>query len=70
MCQDCCRCPEGLTPLLDRRVIVATKYGEITGFLRAIGETFLEVAETDPRLELTVIPCAHICHIRPALLPS
>lgn len=63
---ECCRCPDGLVPLLDRRVIVATKCGEITGFFRAVGETFLEVEETDPRLELTVIQCQQICHVRSA----
>lgn len=64
MDQECCRCPEGLVPFLDRKVTVYTKCGEITGFLRAFGESFIEVEETDPRLDLTIIQCAQICHIR------
>lgn len=64
MSEICCRCPEGLVALLDRRVVVATKCGEVTGFLRAVGETFVEVEEADPRWDLTVIPCSHICHVR------
>ncbi|NMB02567.1 MAG: hypothetical protein GX971_13790 [Firmicutes bacterium] len=61
---DCCQCPEGLVPLLDRRVLVDTKCGEITGILRAFGETFLEVEELDPRFELTIIQCGKICYVR------
>jgi hypothetical protein len=63
MTVDCCRCPEGLVPFLDRRVKVATKCGDIVGILRAIGETFLEVEESDPRGILTVIQCGTICYI-------
>ena len=60
---DCCRCPEGLVPFLDRMVKVATKCGDITGVLRAIGETFIEVEESDHRIVLTVVQCAQICYI-------
>ena len=63
---ECCRCPDGLVPLLDRKVIVATKCGEITGFLRAVGETFPEVEEKDPRLELAVHQVTQIRHVRAA----
>lgn len=61
---ECCQCPEGLVPFLDRRVTVAIKCGEINGFLRAFGETFLEVEETDPRFELTIIQCTKVCYVR------
>ncbi|NLL47272.1 MAG: hypothetical protein GX249_01690 [Firmicutes bacterium] len=64
MARNCCLCPEGLVMFLDRRVLVQTKCGEIKGFLRAFGETFLEVQEENPKLELTVIQCAHVCSIR------
>jgi hypothetical protein len=49
---------------LDRRVVVSTKCGEIRGILRAFGETFLEVEEDNPKLDLTVIQCGQICSIR------
>jgi len=49
MTSDCCRCPLGLEPFLDREVEVVTKCGKIRGILRAIGETFLEVEEADPK---------------------
>jgi len=38
-----------LEPFLDREVEVVTKCGKIRGILRAIGETFLEVEEADPK---------------------
>jgi|GEM_PF-571680 hypothetical protein len=60
----CCRCPDGLIPLLDRRVVVVTKCGEISGTLRAVGDTFLEIEETHPRLQLTVVQCEQICYVR------
>ncbi|WP_353892415.1 hypothetical protein PRVXH_001762 [Proteinivorax hydrogeniformans] len=60
----CCLCPEGLEPLLDRKVKVATKCGDITGILRAFGETFLEVEEDDFKTVLTVIQCEKVCYIR------
>lgn len=60
----CCNCPVNqLVPFLDRRVKVVTKCGEITGILRAIGETFIEVEESDHRFVLTVIQCAVICYV-------
>jgi len=64
MIWECCRCPMGLEPYLDRRVEVATKCGLVKGVLRAIGETFLEVQEEDPKFELTIIQCAKVCWIR------
>lgn len=64
MCIDCCQCPEGLVPFLDRRVIVSTKCGEIRGILRAVGETFLEIQEDNPKTELTVIQCGQVCFVR------
>lgn len=64
MCLDCCTCPEGVVMFLDRRVVVSTKCGEIRGILRAFGETFLEVEEDNPKLDLTVIQCGQICSIR------
>lgn len=60
----CCRCPEGLIPLLDRQVKVQTKCDTILGVLRAFGETFLEVEEADTELELTVIQCGTVCYIK------
>ncbi len=62
MFRNCCQCPEGLILFLDRRVVVETKCGEIKGFLRAFGETFLEVQED--KVELTVIQCAQVCSVR------
>lgn len=59
-----CQCPEGLVPLLDRRVVVATKCGEVAGILRAFGETFLEVEELDPRFDLTIIQCEQVCYVK------
>lgn len=64
MCLDCCTCPEGLVMFLDRSVVVSTKCGEIQGILRAFGETFLEVEENNPTLELTVIQCGQVCSIK------
>ena len=52
--KECCRCPEGMVHLLDRKVTEYTKCGEITGFLTAYGESLIEVEETDPRLDLTI----------------
>lgn len=66
MNRTCCQCPEGLVPFLDRRVVVGTKCGEITGILRAFGETFLEVEEKDHRIDLTVIQCSQVCYVRSA----
>lgn len=63
-CSCCCRCPEGLEPLLDRKVEVATQCGKVTGILRAFGETFLEVQEDNPKLELTVIQCSQVCYVK------
>ncbi|MDI9440820.1 MAG: hypothetical protein GX101_00020 [Firmicutes bacterium] len=60
----CCRCPEGLVSLLDRRVLVSTPCGDITGILRGFGQTFLEVEESNPSLELTIIQCEQVCFIR------
>jgi hypothetical protein len=60
----CCVCPEGLVMFLDRQVVVATKCGEIRGFLRAFGDTFLEIEENNPKLDLTVIQCGQICSVR------
>jgi hypothetical protein len=59
-----CTCPRGLEAFLDRRVEVGTKCGKITGILRAFGETFLEVQEDDPKVELTVIQCGKVCYVR------
>ncbi len=64
MILDHCKCPEGLVPFLDRRVVVATTCERITGILLAFGETFLEVREDDPKLELTVIQCVQVCFVR------
>ncbi len=64
MSVDCCACPEGLVMFLDRRVVVSTKCGEIRGTLRAFGETFLEVEENNPKVDLTVIQCAQVCSIQ------
>jgi len=64
MTSDRCRCPEGLVPSLDRRVVVATTCEKITGVLLAVGETFLEVSEDEPRVEMTVIQCVQLCLVR------
>ncbi len=64
MHRDCCACPEGLAMFLDRRVVVSTKCGDIHGILRAFGETFLEVQEDNPKVELTVIQCGQVCFVR------
>ncbi|MTI94767.1 MAG: hypothetical protein FH749_04645 [Firmicutes bacterium] len=58
-----CQCPKGLEQFLDRRVKVATKCGDITGILRAFGETFLEVQEEHPKTVLTIIQCEKVCFI-------
>jgi len=64
MNRSCCACPEGLAMFLDRRVVVTTKCGEVRGILRAFGDTFLEVEEANPKLDLTIIQCGQVCSIQ------
>lgn len=49
---------------LDRRVVVTTKCGEVRGILRAFVDTFLEVEEANPKLDLTIIQCGQVCSIQ------